>query len=73
MTNEPTAALSSSTSLTVNSSEGANSPTADKTRLISLAGEMGKYANEQMSTNPTNDKTRLISLAGEMGKYANEH
>ncbi len=51
-----------------------NNSTDDKTRLISLAGEMSKWANEQMTdeptpapgegaSNPTEDKTRFITLA----------
>lgn len=45
MTDEPTPTLIGS--------EGANNPTDDKTCLISLAGEMGKSANEQMTNNLT--------------------
>ena len=43
MTDEPMPAPSSSTSLTANSSEGANSSTEDKTRLISLAEAAEMY------------------------------
>jgi len=43
MTAEPTPAPSSSTSLTVNSSEGATNPPEDKTRLISLAEAAERY------------------------------